>query len=89
MHDPDGRFGVFGLVVGAGLEIARQGIAGELEFSAKSIGKVAVAGAAGVNVGLAGNTANNATDGKSLTKNAGKAALLGGGGAATGSPIGN
>jgi RHS repeat-associated protein len=45
--------------------------------------------AAGANVGLATNAANNAIDGKALTDGAGKAMALGAGGAAAGQALGD
>ncbi|EAQ96127.1 RHS repeat domain-containing protein [Congregibacter litoralis] len=57
--DPDGRFALFGFLVGAGLEAARQAITGELSLSWSSAGKISISGVSGTTgVGLGRGVAN-------------------------------
>jgi RHS repeat-associated protein len=87
-RDPDGKYGVFGFVLGVGLEVARQALTGQLTGDLKSLGKIAVAGAAGA-IGATSTAANNAIDGKPLTDGMSKGAALGVAGAAVGTAAGD
>ncbi|MGV2874121.1 RHS repeat-associated core domain-containing protein [Colwellia sp. E150_009] len=117
MTDPTGKIGVFGALIGGGIEAFRQYKSGELSLSFKSVAKIGVSAAAGAvganlargvaaaansargvyagnvaagaNVGLAANTANNAIDGKALTDGSGTAMAFGAGGAAVGQGLGD
>ena len=117
MTDPTGEVGIFGALIGGGIEAYRQYKSGELSMSFNSIAKIGVSAAAGAiganlargvaaaatsargiyagniaagaNVGLAANTANNAIDGKVLTDGAGTAMAFGAGGAVVGQGLGD
>lgn len=65
--DPDGRVGVAGFVIGAGLELVRQGLTGEIKNTslggiAGNVGKVLIAGGAGATgAGIASGVARVTT----------------------------
>ncbi|WP_339669314.1 RHS repeat-associated core domain-containing protein [uncultured Paraglaciecola sp.] len=67
MTDPTGEIGVFGAIIGGGIEAFRQYKTGELSLSWKSAGKIAVSAAAGaIGANLARGVAAVATTTKGL-----------------------